>query len=150
LGSITAAADAKWNSVTINSANTNTSLSLAGLEDGTYTLYTIDAAGNLSAASTNSLTVKTSVPATTVATAAFSNDTGSSATDFITSAASQTISGTLSANVAAGEKVQVSLDNGSTWANATTSVGSNTWSLGRPDTEWQQHPQSEGKRRCGQ
>lgn len=68
-------------------------------------------------------------PTTTISTSAFSADTGSSSTDFITKTASQTVSGTLSANVATGETVNVSLDNGSTWTAATTTVGQNTWSL---------------------
>ncbi|MFN9923151.1 MAG: hypothetical protein ACK55H_03910, partial [Cyanobacteriota bacterium] len=62
LTSITAAANNQWNSVTISAANTNTSLSAAGLEDGTYKLYTVDAAGNLSSASSNSVTVDTTAP----------------------------------------------------------------------------------------
>ena len=62
LASITGAADAKWNSVAITTARTNTSLSLAGLEDGTYSLYTVDAAGNLSAAATGSFTLDTIIP----------------------------------------------------------------------------------------
>ncbi|MFZ2268532.1 MAG: Ig-like domain-containing protein [Azonexus sp.] len=68
-------------------------------------------------------------PTTTIADASFSNDTGSSATDFITNSTSQTISGTLSTNLANGESVKVSLDNGATWTTATATVGSNTWSL---------------------
>ena len=71
----------------------------------------------------------TTAPTTTIVTAAFSADTGSSSTDFITKTAAQTISGTLSANLATGETVAVSLDNGSTWTTATTTVGQNTWSL---------------------
>ncbi|MBX3656912.1 MAG: hypothetical protein KF740_00605 [Ramlibacter sp.] len=71
----------------------------------------------------------TTAPTTTISTIAFSADTGSSGTDFITNTAAQTISGTTSANMVAGEIVQVSLDNGATWATATTSVGANTWSL---------------------
>jgi hypothetical protein len=62
LASITGAADAKWNSVAITTARTNTSLSLAGLENGTYSLYTVDAAGNLSAAATGSFTLDTIIP----------------------------------------------------------------------------------------
>ena len=50
LASITGAADAKWNASSITAANTPTALSLSNLEDGTYSLYTVDAAGNLSAA----------------------------------------------------------------------------------------------------
>ena len=69
------------------------------------------------------------VPTTTVATAALSADTGGSGSDFVTSTALQTISGTLSANLASGETVQVSYDGGSSWNDATTfATGSSAWS----------------------
>lgn len=84
-------------------------------------------AGSLGA--NKNIVIDTTAPATTVATAAFSADTGASSTDLITKVAAQTISGTLSANLASGETVQISLDNGATWATATASVGSNVWSL---------------------
>ncbi|TPW10500.1 MAG: fibronectin type III domain-containing protein, partial [Halothiobacillaceae bacterium] len=71
----------------------------------------------------------TTAPTTTIATASFSADTGESGTDFITKTVAQTISGTLSANMVTGDIVEVSLDNGSTWTNATTTVGQSTWSL---------------------
>ena len=58
LASITGAADNKWNSVTISSATTNTTLAATGLADGTYKVYAVDDAGNLSSASSNSLSVK--------------------------------------------------------------------------------------------
>ncbi|MBY0239624.1 MAG: Ig-like domain-containing protein, partial [Burkholderiaceae bacterium] len=48
--------------------------------------------------------------------------------DFITSSASQVISGTLSAALGRGQFVEVSLDNGATWSQATISNGTN-WSL---------------------
>jgi len=48
--------------VAITTASFNTSLSLAGLEDGTYSLYTVDAAGNLSAAAAGSFTLDTITP----------------------------------------------------------------------------------------
>jgi hypothetical protein len=68
---------------------------------------------------------------TTVATVSFSNDTGSSASDFITKTALQTlISGTTSAPLVQGELVQISLDNGGTWATATGFVGDTTWQIG--------------------
>jgi hypothetical protein len=57
LYSITGAAVNQWNSVTISSANTNTNLPSAGLVDGTYKAYAVDAAGNLSSASSNSVNV---------------------------------------------------------------------------------------------
>ncbi len=62
LASITGAADALWNSVAIGTANTNTSLALSGLQDGSYKLYSVDAAGNLSQASSASLTVQNTLP----------------------------------------------------------------------------------------
>ncbi|MFA5215393.1 DUF4347 domain-containing protein [Sulfuricurvum sp.] len=88
-----------------------------------------DAAGNNGTASTQAYVLDTTAPTTTIATMALSADTGTSSTDFITKTTAQTISGTLSANLVSGEIVQVSLDNGSTWTTATTSVGANTWSL---------------------
>jgi hypothetical protein len=62
LASITNAGDAKFNSVAIIAASTGTPLSLAGLEDGTYSLFTVDAAGNLSAAASNTFTVDSTAP----------------------------------------------------------------------------------------
>ena len=60
---------------------------------------------------------------------AFSADTGSSATDFVTNVATQTISGTLSGPLGAGDVVKVSLDNGTTWLTATAAAGATTFSL---------------------
>jgi len=57
LASITGAADNQSNSVTISSAATNTNLPATGLADGTYKVYAKDAAGNLSSASSNSVTL---------------------------------------------------------------------------------------------
>jgi len=69
------------------------------------------------------------VPTTTVATAALSADTGGSGSDFVTYTALQTISGTLSANLASGETVQVSYDGGGSWNDATAfATGSSAWS----------------------
>lgn len=67
-------------------------------------------------------------PTATISTVAFSNDTGSSSSDLITSSASQTITGTLSAALGSGEKVQVSLDNGDTWTDVTSTSGTG-WTL---------------------
>ncbi|MES2943071.1 MAG: FG-GAP-like repeat-containing protein, partial [Pseudomonadota bacterium] len=66
VASITASADASWNSVAISTANSNTSLSAAGLADGSYRLYTTDAVGNLSAASTGGVTIDNSAPVATL------------------------------------------------------------------------------------
>jgi len=59
LDSITGAADNQWNSVAISLANTDTNLPATGLADGTYKVYAVDAVGNLSSASSNSVTVAT-------------------------------------------------------------------------------------------
>lgn len=48
LASITAAAAATKNSVAISTINTNTVLTLSGLNDGLYNLYAVDAASNVS------------------------------------------------------------------------------------------------------
>ncbi len=60
---------------------------------------------------------------------ALSANSGASATDFITNVAAQTITGTLSGPLGAGEVVQISLDNGVTWKNATAAAGATTFSL---------------------
>eukprot|EP01030_Chromulinospumella_sphaerica_P009562 gene9562-9372_t len=70
-----------------------------------------------------------SVPTTVVSTAQLSHDTGSNTSDFVTNTAIQTISGTLSAALVAGEQVQVSFDNGATWSSAANyATGLNLWS----------------------
>jgi len=101
----------------VNSAMNNADLALA--PPGTP--------GSLGANS--NIVIDTTAPTNTIASFAFSADTGNSQTDFITKTASQTISGTLSANLAVGENVYVSLDNGSTWTIATSAVGTSAWSL---------------------
>ena len=120
LGTATANGAGKWSIV-------STSLSEGA---HTITAKASDAAGNVSSASSGlSVTVDTTAPTTTISTVTFSADTGSSSTDFITSTAAQTISGTTSANIALGEIVEVSLDNGSTWSTATSTVGQSAWSI---------------------
>ena len=53
---------------------------------------------------------------------ALSADTGT-AGDFITNTASQTVSGTYSGTLGAGEKIQVSANGGTTWVDATADQG---------------------------
>ena len=51
------------------------------------------------------------------------------ASDFITSVAAQTISGTLSSALSTGQYVEVSYDGGASWSHATSyAVGSTAWS----------------------
>ncbi|WP_166455021.1 Ig-like domain-containing protein [Duganella alba] len=89
-----------------------------------------DLIGNSGTAGTSpSISIDTVAPTTTGASFSFSADTGVSNSDLITRTAAQTVSGTLSAALAAGETVQVSMDNGVTWSNASASAGSGNWSL---------------------
>jgi hypothetical protein len=80
LASITGALDASWNAVVITTANTDTALSAAGLGEGAYQLYTADAAGNLSAASTGSVTIDSTAPTATLAAATITDTSTGSAT----------------------------------------------------------------------
>jgi hypothetical protein len=93
----------------------------------TFTVTVNDGSGNISNSATT--VIAQTAPTTAVASVHFSADSGVSATDLVTNVAAQTVSGTLGANLAAGERVEVSLDNGAHWATATTTVGSNTWTL---------------------
>jgi len=61
LASITGAADNLWNAVAITTANSNTTLSASGLTNGTYDLYSADTAGNLSSASSASVTIEATI-----------------------------------------------------------------------------------------
>jgi len=108
-----------------------------GVSNGTATVAVAggftDAAGNPGAAAAMApISYSTLAPTTTGATAAFSHDTGVSNSDLVTNTALQTISGTLSANLAAGETVEVSLDGGQFWIAATAPAGNNGWALQLP------------------
>ncbi|OZI61960.1 Ig-like domain-containing protein [Bordetella genomosp. 11] len=108
------------------------SITTTALGQGSHTITAraTDAAGNTGTASSGlTVQIDTTAPTTTVATAAFSDDTGT-AGDFVVSQAAQTVSGTLSANLASDETVQVSLDNGATWHAAVAATGGSAWSYG--------------------
>lgn len=94
----------------------------------TITVTASDAAGNRSVVS-ESIRVDTVAPTATVNSLSFLNDSGTSTTDFITNIAAQTISGVLSAVTAAGDVVEVSLNNGTSWATAANTIGSTAFSL---------------------
>jgi hypothetical protein len=78
--SITTADGTLWNTVPITTANTNTNLSASGLVPGTYKAYTLDAAGNLSAASSGTVTILPPTP-TPAPDLQAGSDSGSSSTD---------------------------------------------------------------------
>jgi VCBS repeat-containing protein len=105
---------------------TNWSFNYTGttLPDGTYTVTLTDGSGG-SVLSTQTITIDTSPPTAVATVTGLSADSGSSNSDFYTNVASQTVSGTYTGTLGAGEAIQVST-NGSTWINATASAG--TWS----------------------
>ncbi|HGU5303433.1 TPA: Ig-like domain-containing protein [Escherichia coli] len=92
------------------------------LTDGTwnYTVRVVDLAGNVGATSSQSALIDTVNPAQVLTIASISTDTGSSATDFITSDTMLTLTGSLGAGLASGEVAQISLDSGATWTTLTT------------------------------
>jgi hypothetical protein len=113
---------------TVAAGGVNTTINTTGLAVGTYKVYSSDAAGNISSASAGTITLGTP-PAITGATIAFSADTGTSTSDLTTKTAAQNLSGTLTGVTVVGDVVQVSLDNGTTWVNATNTIGQNSWTL---------------------
>lgn len=86
LASITGAADNNFNQVAITAGATDTTISTTGLVAGDYKLYVVDAAGNLSPASTNTVTVAVAAAPTASATTAPTGTTifGSTLTNAVT------------------------------------------------------------------
>ncbi|HCN8294969.1 TPA: Ig-like domain-containing protein [Escherichia coli] len=80
----------------------------------------VDLAGNVGATGSQSAQIDTVNPAQVLTIASISTDTGSSATDFITSDTTLTLTGSLGAGLASGEVAQISLDSGATWITLTT------------------------------
>ncbi|MFT6916406.1 MAG: hypothetical protein ACJAWL_002741, partial [Motiliproteus sp.] len=79
LADILGADDSQRNNVAITAADTDTAISMTGLDEGDYVLYTVDAAGNLSEVSANSATVDHTAP-----TVAISDNTAGTATGAVT------------------------------------------------------------------
>ncbi len=112
LGQTTADTNGNW---------TFTVPSSSALPNALYNLTAKDTV-NSNVSSVYGLTINNSAPTQTVTIVSISNDTGSSATDFITSATSQTINATLSSAITTGQKLMGSLDGGKTWVDVTTFV----------------------------
>ena len=108
------------------------SITSSALAHGSHSITATarDTAGNEGPASAAlAVFVETGAPATAAASVVLSSDTGASSADLLTRTAAQTISGTLDANLAAGERVEVSLDGGGSWTTAGATTGATTWSL---------------------
>ena len=126
-GQETAAGTTTVYQVSVNGGGfANTTASQSALADGSYQFraVTTDAAGNASTSNIIAVVVDTAAPAAVATVTGLSADTGTVG-DFITSVASQTVSGSYTGTLLAGEKIQVSTD-GNIWIDATAAVG--TWS----------------------
>ena len=111
------------------------SISESGLTNGSihsFTATATDNAGNISSPTAPlSVTIITGGPAEALSITAIATDSGTVG-DFITSDTTLTVSGTNGA-LAAGEKIQVSSDGGTTWTDVVQGTAT-TWSLVDPTT----------------
>ncbi|HHE8577005.1 Ig-like domain-containing protein [Enterobacter hormaechei] len=94
--------------------------------DYRYQVRVVDQAGNVGATTTQDVTVDTQAPQYGITIDSISEDTGQSVSDFITMDTSLTINGSLGSALASDERVQISLDGGNTWIDAT--VTNQRWS----------------------
>ena len=99
--------------------NSGTIKDAAG-NDVVLTLASPAAANSLAA--NKAIVIDTTAPTQTISSIDISADSGSSATDFLTAVASQTITGTLSANLGASESLWGSVDAGVSYVNISSSV----------------------------
>jgi hypothetical protein len=109
----------------ISSSVTGTAISWTGatlIGTSSIKFEVRDAAGNVGTTATQNYELDTTAPTQTISGIDISADTGSSATDFLTSTASQTITGTLSASLGTGESLWGSIDGGVNYSNVSTSV----------------------------
>ncbi|CAM8570178.1 Ig-like domain-containing protein [Enterobacter asburiae] len=98
------------------------------LTDGShnYQVRVVDQAGNVGATAAQAVTVDTQAPQYGITIDSISEDTGQSGSDFITMDTTLTINGSLGSALANDERVQISLDGGNTWSDAT--VTNQRWS----------------------
>ena len=126
------ASESLWGSINggvsftdISSSVTGTAISWAGATlTGTSSIKmeVRDAAGNVGPTATQAYELDTTAPTQTISAIDISADTGSSATDFLTATASQTITGTLSAVLGTGETLWGSIDGGANYSDVSSSV----------------------------
>ena len=98
------------------------------LTDGShnYQVRVVDQAGNVGATTSQAVTVDTQAPQYGITIDSISEDTGQSGSDFITMDTTLTLNGSLGSALASDERVQISLDGGNTWSDAT--VTNQRWS----------------------
>ena len=117
---------ATWADITAHVSGTTlswTGTTLNGGKDGSNTLRlrVSDMAGNVGASASQAYTLDSAAPSQSLSIVQISKDTGAVG-DFITSTAGQTITASLGAALAADERLEASLDNGTTWTDITAKV----------------------------
>jgi large repetitive protein len=118
------------NNGTTWTAGTGSNFTLAVDGSKTVVVRQTDLAGNTSNSSAPfTFTLDTTAPNKTATVNTMTLDSGTSTTDFLTNNgnAGRIYKGTLSAALAIGESLQLSVDGGTTWSNV--SVSSTTWSF---------------------
>src|SRR5437868_6957027 len=126
--SIQVSADGGTTWVTATPSGSTWSASGVTLAAGANTLSvrTLDTAGNSTAGTGNSTTLDHTPPTASSTVTAIDADTGSSASDYITNPASQTLDRPSFPTRRSSDLIQVSADGGTTWVTATPS--GSTWS----------------------
>ncbi len=127
-----------WVNVTLAADGLNwTYVDSRTLSNGNYTyqVRVVDLAGNVGATGSQAVQIDTVAPAQVLTIDSIITDTGSSATDFITSDTSLTLNGSLGSGLASGEVAQISVDNGATWTTLFTSGTQWTYVDGRTLTD---------------
>ncbi|MGO3412464.1 MAG: Ig-like domain-containing protein [Kluyvera intermedia] len=116
----TVQADGSW-STTLGSADVT-----ALVDGGSYAIHAqvSNTIGN-SASADHTVTVDLTPPSMGISIDSLQNDTGLSASDFITNDAKVVVNGSLTAQLGNNEKAQISLDGGTTWIDLT--VTGTTW-----------------------
>jgi large repetitive protein len=120
-----------WSSVS-NVAGTNWNFTDTVEKNASWNVQTrvVDLAGNAGQNSIRAITLDTTVPNAIASITRMTKDSGISSTDFITrdGTAGRAYHGTLSGTLAAGERVQFSVNGGATWLSASVNTANNTWS----------------------
>lgn len=118
-----------WTDISASALGTAVSWGATFVTSGQIRLKVQDAAGNDSVLRSQSYVLDQSRSSNSVRNIDISTDTGTSATDFITSVAAQTVTAQLAGALAAGETVYGSIDGGATWTNVNTYISgrSITW-----------------------
>jgi hypothetical protein len=113
--------------VTVTYANGTTTSSIPADPSGNWSVTSPDAQvpGNVSVVDTTTASDSTASAQGSVVIKAIDQDTGTSASDFITNHNALTFSGTLSQPLTTGQSLEISTDGGNTWGPVTNITGTN-------------------------